>query len=39
MGLTADPTYLFLGFLVFAIFLADEFLRTRREIRRWKSEP
>jgi hypothetical protein len=38
MGLTLDPTYLFLGLLIAAIFAADEIVRTRRESRRWKSE-
>jgi hypothetical protein len=34
----ADPTYLFLGFLIAAIFVADEIVRARRESRRWKGE-
>lgn len=37
MGLT-DPTYVFLGLVIAAIFVADEFVRARRESRRWKSE-
>jgi hypothetical protein len=37
MGLT-DPTYLLLGLFIAAIFVTDEFRRTRREHRRWRSE-
>ena len=38
MGLISDWTYLFLGLLVASIFLGDEFLRNRRDNRRWREE-
>ena len=33
-----EPTYVFLGLVIAAIFVADEAFRARRESRRWKSE-